>query len=82
MHCRKCNSENVSVEFFQSGGRTAKHGTGLGGNINNTARAATAIATLGVSNIVWKKSKGTERMKYKKQKIAICHSCGYDWNIK
>lgn len=46
MICPKCKSENVTIEMMQKGGRTAKHGTGLGGNINNAARAVTAISTL------------------------------------
>lgn len=82
MKCVKCASDNVTVEMMQSGGRTRKHGTGLGGNMNNAARGLTAISTLGMSNLVWKKSKGTEKMKYKSQKIAICQSCGHDWAVR
>ena len=50
--------------------------------MNNMARGFTAISTLGVSNLVWKKSKGTEKMKYKNEKRAICHSCGHDWAVR
>lgn len=82
MKCPKCGSENVSVEMMLSEGKTAKHGTGLGGKINNTARALTAISTFGMSNLVWKKSKGTEKTKYKNTKMCLCQNCGNSWEIK
>ena len=82
MVCRRCRSNNVTIQMEQVGGRTAKHGPGLGGNINNTARALTAIGTLGMSNLFWKKSKGTEKTKVKNEKICICQDCGYSWKIK
>ena len=82
MICPSCSGENVSIELTQVGGRTAKHGTGLGGNMNNIARGSTAIMTLGMSNLVWKKSTGTEKMKFKNQKMALCQDCGKDWKIR
>ena len=59
MKCPKCKSENVSVDLVQVEGKTKKHGNGLGGHINNTARGLTAICTLGMSNLVWKDRKST-----------------------
>jgi DNA-directed RNA polymerase subunit M/transcription elongation factor TFIIS len=82
MKCPKCGSENVTIEMMQSTGKTAKHGAGLAGNINNAARAITAISTLGMSNLVWKKSKGTEKTKFKNVKICLCQNCGNSWEIK
>ena len=82
MVCRKCKSNNVTIQMEQVGGKTAKHGPGLGGNINNSARALTAISTLGMSNLFWKKSKGTEKTKMKNEKVCICQDCGYSWTIK
>lgn len=82
MICPKCSSENISIGLSQVGGRTAKHGTGLGGNTNNAARTLTALSTLGMSNLVWKKSKGTEKMKFKNQKVALCQTCGNDWTVR
>ena len=61
MKCPKCGSENVNAQIVQTGGKTKKKGNGLGGHLNNTARGLTAICTLGVSNLVWKKSKGNEK---------------------
>lgn len=82
MMCPSCSSENVNIEFMQTGGRTAKHGTGFGGNMNNAARGVTAISTLGMSNLFWKKSKGTSKMKLKNQKVALCQNCGNSWGVK
>ena len=82
MTCPKCGSGNVTIEMVQTGGRTAKHGTGFGGKLNNTARAVTAISTLGMSNLVWKKSKGTEKTKFKNEKVCLCQDCGNSWAIK
>lgn len=82
MICPKCRSENVTIEMMQTKGKTAKHGTGLLGNINNAARATTAICTLGMSNLVWKKSKGTEKTKFKNEKVCLFQNCGHSWNIK
>ena len=54
MKCPECGSENVTIEMVQTAGKTAKHGTGLGGKINNTARAITAVST-NKSSIGWMK---------------------------
>ena len=82
MQYPKCGSDNVTIQMEQVGGRTRKHGTGLGGNLNNAARGFTAVCTLGMSNLVWKKSKGTEKVKYKNEKVCICQNCGNSWTIK
>ncbi len=82
MQCPKCGSDNVTIQMEQVGGRTRKHGTGLGGNLNNAARGLTAVCTFGMSNLVWKKSKGTEKVKYKNEKVCICQNCGNSWTIK
>ena len=82
MVCPKCKSENVSIEMIQTGGKTKKHGNGLGGHVNNMARAATAVGTLGMSNLVWKKSKGGEKTTYKNEKMCLCQNCGHSWTIK
>ena len=62
MNCPKCGSDNVSIEMIQTGGKTKKHGNGIGGHVNNAARGFTAVCTLGMSNLVWKKSKGNEKI--------------------
>ncbi len=82
MQCPKCGSDNVTIQMEQVSGRTRKHGTGLGGNLNNAARGLTAVCTFGMSNLVWKKSKGTEKVKYKNEKVCICQNCGNSWAIK
>lgn len=82
LRCPNCGSTSVTIQMMQVAGKTRKHGTGLGGNINNAARGMTAMMTLGMSNLVWKKSEGTEKVKYTNQKVCICQNCGNSWNIK
>lgn len=82
MICPKCKGENVNIAFVAEGSRTSSRGTGFGGNMSNTARAVTAMSTLGMSNLVWKKSKGTHKTKNKNTKKAICQDCGNDWKIR
>ena len=81
MVCPKCNSENVNVQIEQVSSKTKKHGNGLGGIVNNTARAATAVCTLGMSNLVWKKSKGGEKTKVENKKVCVCQNCGHSWDL-
>ena len=81
MACPKCNSENVNVQIEQVSSKTKKHGNGLGGIVNNTARAATAVCTLGMSNLVWKKSKGGEKTTVENKKVCVCQNCGHSWDL-
>lgn len=82
MKCPKCKGNNVAITFLESGGRTSSRGTGFGGNMNNAARAMTAVGTFGMSNLVWKKSKGTHKTKTKSVKTALCQECGHDWKVR
>jgi hypothetical protein len=81
MVCPKCNSENVNVQIEQVSSKTKKHGNGFGGIVNNTARAATAVCTLGMSNLVWKKSKGGEKTTVENKKVCVCQNCGHSWDL-
>ena len=81
MVCPKCNSENVNVQIEQVSSKTKKHGNCFGGIVNNTARAATAVCTLGMSNLVWKKSKGGEKTTVENKKVCVCQNCGHSWDL-
>ena len=81
MVCRRCKSPNVTVQMQEVGAKTSKRGNGILGNTNNYFRAATAIGTFGLSNLFWKKSKGSSKTKVKTEKICICQECGYSWKI-
>ena len=81
MVCPKCGSENVNVERELEKGKTKNKGVGLGGHVNNTASGLTAVCTLGMSNLVWKKSKGTEKEKFKNVTVGICQNCGNTWKV-
>lgn len=80
--CPACGGDNINVQIVAEGVKTSRKGVGLGGHVNNAARGVTAIATLGVSNLVWKKSEGTNKSKMQNNKVAVCQSCGNSWNIK
>nr|DAL09344.1 MAG TPA_asm: RNA polymerase-like protein [Caudoviricetes sp.] len=82
MMCPNCGSENVTIEIQQATTYTKKHGNGIGGHLNNAARGLTAFCTLGISNLVWKKSKGNEKTVVKNEKVCLCQNCGYSWTIK
>lgn len=82
MKCPKCNSENVQVQIVEEGQQTNKKGVGFGGHINNSARGLTAICTLGISNLFWKKSKGTNKTKTINCTVGICQNCGNTWTIE
>lgn len=82
LKCPECGSENITVQIVESGAKTKRKGNGVAGHLNNTARGLTAVATLGVSNIFWKKSKGSNTTKIKNEKVAICQDCGHSWKIK
>lgn len=82
MECPKCGSENVIVQIAEKSTKGKKKGIGLGGHINNTARAATAVCTLGMSNLLWKKSEGTTSTKTKNATVAVCQGCGNSWEVK
>ena len=81
MECPYCGGTNVTVQIVTEGVQTNKKGVGLGGHVNNAARGLTAVATLGMSNLVWKKSKGTKKSKVKNTNVAICQECGESWEI-
>lgn len=81
MKCPNCGGENVSIQMVQGEAKTSHKGVGLGGHVNNAARGLTAVATLGVSNLVWKKSKGGSKTKIETHKVCLCQSCGHSWEI-
>lgn len=81
MKCPKCGNENVVIQMMEVGSKTKKTGISLGGHINNTARGLTALATLGMSNIIWKKSKAEAKTKTKMEKVCLCQNCGFSWSI-
>lgn len=82
MNCPKCHSTNTRVELVQTAGRSHHSGVGFGGHMNNTARALTAVSTLGMSNLVWKKSKGGSKTKFKSGRMGICQDCGHGWTVR
>lgn len=82
MNCPKCGGSNITVQMMETGSKTKKSGIGLGGHLNNAARGATAICTLGMSNLIWKKSTGTSKTKTVTEKVCLCQDCGNSWTIE
>lgn len=82
MKCPICESENVNVQVVEKGQQTNKKGIGFGGRVNNSARGFTAICTFGISNLFWKKSKGTNKTKTFNETVGVCQNCGNTWTIK
>ncbi len=82
MFCPKCGSENVTVAIQQTSSKTKKQGNSFGGHMNNMARGITAACTFGMSNLVWKKSKGGEKTTITNEKVCLCQNCGNSWAIK
>lgn len=82
MQCTQCHSDNVQISMIQEAGRVRHTGVGIAGHTNNAARALMAVSTLGVSNLVWKKSKGGSSQKFKTRKMCVCQDCGHSWGIK
>lgn len=81
LQCPACGSNHINVQIVADGAQTNKKGIGFGGHVNNAARGLTAICTLGASNLVWKKSKGTDKTDIKNTKVAICQNCGSSWEV-
>lgn len=79
--CPKCGSHDVNVQIVEVGQRSARKGAGAVGNANNAARKVTAGMTLGMSNMFWKRSKGTVRTKTVNKTMAVCQSCGNSWEV-
>ena len=79
--CPSCGSSNVQVQLVEQGQMTTKKGVGFGGHMNNIARGTTAVMTLGMSNLVWKKSKGTNKTNTVTATMGICQNCGNTWTI-
>ena len=82
MTCPNCGSENVTIEMMQTASKSKHKGVGLGGHLNNAARGLTAVSTLGMSNLVWKKSKGGSKTTFTNEKVCLCQNCGNSWMIK
>jgi len=82
MNCPKCNGDNITIQLVQSEAKSSHKGVGFGGHVNNAARGLTAVATLGMSNLVWKKSKGGSKTKITTNKVCLCQNCGYSWELE
>lgn len=81
MKCPDCGAGNVTIQIIPEIIQTTHKGVGLIGNINNAARNLTATATLGMSNLFWKESKGSSKTKLHTHKVCLCQNCGHSWEL-
>ena len=81
MQCPDCGGKNVTIQMMPKVIQTTHQGVGLIGNINNAARNLTATATLGVSNLFWKESKGSSKTKLRIHKVCLCQNCVHSWEM-
>lgn len=82
MNCPKCHSPNTRIDLMQTSSKSSHKSNGLMGHTNNAMRGITALSTLGMSNLVWKKSKGNSSTKFKNVSVGVCQDCGSNWRIK
>lgn len=83
MKCRKCGSQNVTVEFIQTGSQTTS---------TSKTKQRGCLGTLiwlvcfGWIITLFKpkkyKTKGTSTTVVSTEKMALCHDCGYSWKMK
>ena len=92
LKCPNCGGERITVQLMKVGtARTEKKirrsGNSAAGTAYNATRGLMAISTLGLSNLVMPKAKGSKRAKTTTkvetkaimQKVCLCQECGHDW---
>lgn len=77
LKCPKCGSDNVNVQFVQTGANTSTKGKGC---LFTLGRWMLIICTLGLWLVFAKKS-SKSKTKYKNEKQAVCSSCGHSWKV-
>lgn len=82
MKCRRCGSNNVSVQFLQTGSQTK-------GEYKTKQKGC--LGTIFWLCVFWPvalfrgkkyKTKGTSTTTVSNEKVALCHDCGRSWKLK
>ena len=73
MQCPKCQSENVNVQVVNN-----KIKTNHTGILHACARLTLILCTCGLWLLVPSRK---ENSKIKNKTVAVCQSCGHQWNI-
>lgn len=77
MICPKCGSQNVNVQIVQMGAKSSTKGKGC---LFGLMRLLLIICTCGLWLLLGKKKSKTKTT-FKNEKVAVCQSCGNQWNI-
>ncbi len=77
MKCVKCGSENVNVQIIQTSAKSSTKGKGC---LFTIFRWLLIISTCGLWLLVGKK-KAKTKTTFANEKMAVCQSCGRQWNI-
>lgn len=76
MVCKKCESENVSIQMVQTSAKSKTKGKGC---LFTLGRWVLIICTCGLW-LIFAKKKARTKIQFKNEKIAICQACGFEWN--
>lgn len=77
MKCKKCGSENVTVQMISENASTRTNHTSI---LRVFGRMILIVCTCGLWIFVPKR-KENGKTKFKNKKQAICQDCGHSWNI-
>lgn len=89
MVCRRCKSNNVTVQFVQTGSKTKSKAT----TRQKKRGCLYWICCLWLIDLlIWcftfwsparrkSNTRGTSKTKINNQKMAVCNDCGYSWRI-
>ena len=81
MQCPRCHERNISFQMVETGSKTSRSGTGLGGNTYNLLRLMIGLCTYGIGFLVMPRAQGSNKTKTKLIKMALCQNCGYSWTV-
>lgn len=75
--CRRCNSQNISVQVVQVSGKSRTRGRGI---LWGIGRFFLILCTCGLWLLVGR-SKGKTKTKFLNESMAVCQHCGYRWKV-
>lgn len=76
MKCQQCGSENVSVQLVQTGATSKTKDKGC---LFAVGRLCLIVFTLGLW-LIFGKKKAKTKTTFTNKKVAICQSCGAQWD--
>ena len=77
MVCPKCSSENVQITLEQVSAKSKNRGNGC---LWGICRGILICCTCGLWLLIGAR-KGSSKIKYKNNTVAICQNCGHKWTL-